>query len=151
MFSKKRADTLAVVDVPAPRTSVQRKSIPSLIGADVLIKGRVTSSGEVTVDGRIEGDMCVSKLIIGEGGAVNGAIFAQEIVVRGSVQGDIRARNVLLGATSRVRGDILHKAFAVEAGASFEGNCRHSEDPLATETSRSAEPVRKPLRVSVAK
>ena len=34
------------------------------------------------------------------------------------------------GATSHVEGDILHEAFAVEAGAFFEGNCRHSDNPL---------------------
>ena len=33
-------------------------------------------------------------------------------------------------ATSHVEGDILHEAFAVEAGAFFEGSCRHSDNPL---------------------
>ncbi len=44
--------------------------------------------------------------------------------------GRIRARKVLLAATSHVEGDILHEAFAVESGAFFEGNCRHSDNPL---------------------
>jgi cytoskeletal protein CcmA (bactofilin family) len=47
--------------------------------------------------------------------------------------GRIRARKVQLAATSHVEGDILHEAFAVEAGAFFEGNCRHSDNPLGDE------------------
>ncbi len=50
--------------------------------------------------------------------------------MRGKVTGRIRARKVLLAATSHVEGDILHEAFAVESGAFFEGNCRHSDNPL---------------------
>ena len=50
--------------------------------------------------------------------------------MRGKVVGRIRARKVLLAATSHVEGDILHEAFAVESGAFFEGNCRHSDNPL---------------------
>ena len=50
--------------------------------------------------------------------------------MRGKVMGRIRARKVLLAASSHVEGDILHEAFAVESGAFFEGNCRHSDNPL---------------------
>jgi hypothetical protein len=44
--------------------------------------------------------------------------------------GRIRARRVLLAATAHVEGDILHEALSVEAGAFFEGNCRHSDNPM---------------------
>jgi len=40
-----------------------------------------------------------------------------------------------------VEGDILHEALAVETGAFFEGNCRHSDDPLA-ENAQASEPAR---------
>ena len=56
--------------------------------------------------------------------------------MRGKVIGRIRARKVLLAATSHVEGDILHEAFAVEAGAFFEGNCRHSDNPLGDDVKK---------------
>lgn len=62
---------------------------------------------------------------------VKGEIVAEEVVVRGRVEGSIRARKVQLCATCKVDGNILHETFAVESGALFEGNCRHSDNPLA--------------------
>jgi cytoskeletal protein CcmA (bactofilin family) len=69
-------------------------------------------------------------LVIGDEAEIRGEIYAEDVTVRGKVIGRIRARKVLLAATSRVEGEILHEAFAVEAGAFFEGNCRHSDNPL---------------------
>jgi hypothetical protein len=46
-------------------------------------------------------------------------------------QGSISARKVQLCATCHVEGNILHEALSVEIGAYFEGNCRHSDNPLA--------------------
>ena len=62
------------------------------------------------------------------------------------VQGSIRARKVLLCATSHVEGNILHEAFSVEAGAFFEGNCRHSDNPLADEAAKKAPEYRRQPR-----
>jgi cytoskeletal protein CcmA (bactofilin family) len=78
----------------------------------------------------VEGDIRSVGLVIGEKAEVHGEIFAEDVTIRGKVMGRIRARKVLLAATSHVEGDILHEAFAVEAGAFFEGNCRHSDNPL---------------------
>jgi len=55
---------------------------------------------------------------------------------------------VLLAATCHVEGNILHEAFAVEAGAFFEGNCRHSDNPLAEEPQRTTVAERKPATTS---
>ena len=68
--------------------------------------------------------------MIGDKAEIHGEIIAEDVTVRGRVVGRIRARKVLLCATSHVEGDILHEAFAVESGAFFEGNCRHSDNPL---------------------
>ncbi len=86
------------------------------------------------IDGIVEGDVRSVGLVIGEKAEIHGEIWAEDVTVRGKVIGRIRARKVLLSATSHVEGDILHEAFAVEAGAFFEGNCRHSDNPLGDET-----------------
>ena len=52
-------------------------------------------------------------------------------MIRGRVVGTIRGRRVQLASTCHVEGDILHEALAVETGAFFEGNCRHSDDPIS--------------------
>lgn len=133
MFSSKNKGAL-----PAPQAATQeipqrrgrQLSAPSIISADVVINGTLVSSGDIQIDGRVEGDVRSIGLVIGDEAEIRGEIYAEDVTVRGKVQGRIRARKVLLAATSRVEGEILHEAFAVEAGAYFEGNCRHSDNPL---------------------
>ena len=114
-------------------------SAPSIISADMVITGTLTSTGDIQIDGRVEGDVRSVGLVIGDKAELHGEIYAEDVTVRGKVVGRIRARKVLLAATSHVEGDILHEAFAVESGAFFEGNCRHSDNPLG-DVQRAAAP-----------
>jgi len=142
MFSSRNKDS---VPAPQPAPVIRRGravSAPSIISADMVMQGSVSSSGDIQIDGRVEGDIRSIGLVIGEKAEVHGEIYAEDVTVRGKVVGHIRARKVLLAATSRVEGDILHEAFAVESGAFFEGNCRHSDNPLGT-------PLENPLHDAV--
>ncbi len=135
MFSSKSKDS---VPVPQPMATVpvsaakrpRQLSAPSIISADMVTNGTLVSSGDIQIDGRVEGDVRSVGLVIGDKAEIHGEILAEDVTVRGKVMGRIRARKVLLAATSHVEGDILHEAFAVESGAFFEGNCRHSDNPL---------------------
>src|SRR6185437_11355720 len=112
------------------------RAAPSVISADLLVTGTLSSTGDMQVDGRVEGDVHSAALVIGEKAVVQGEVVADEVTVRGRIEGSIRARKVLLCSTCHVEGNILHQAFAVEAGAFFEGNCRHSDNPIAEENAR---------------
>ena len=103
---------------------------PSVISAELIVRGTLVSAGDVQIDGKVDGDIRAAGLVIGEKAIVVGDVFAEEAVVRGRVEGSIRARRVQLCATCHVEGNILHEAFAVEQGAFFEGNCRHTDNPL---------------------
>jgi cytoskeletal protein CcmA (bactofilin family) len=122
-------DPIAPALAPAPKRG-RALSAPSIISADMVINGSVRSSGDIQIDGRVEGDVRSAALVIGEQAEIHGEVHAEDVTVRGKVIGRIHARKILLAATSHVQGDILHEAFAVETGAFFEGNCRHSGDPL---------------------
>ncbi len=117
-----------------------RGTAPSIISADLTVTGTLVSSGDIQIDGVVEGDVRSVGLVIGEKAEIHGEILAEDITVRGRVIGRIRARKVQLSATSHVEGDILHEAFAVEAGAFFEGNCRHSDNPLGDAVVKPAAP-----------
>jgi cytoskeletal protein CcmA (bactofilin family) len=139
MFSSKPKDVPAF-DPSAPygqsRKAAARPSAPSIICADLTVTGGLTSSGDIQVEGLVEGDVRSTGLVVGEKAEIRGEIFAEDVIVRGRVIGRIRARKVHLASTSHVEGDILHEAFAVEAGAFFEGSCRRSDDPLGDEPKR---------------
>jgi cytoskeletal protein CcmA (bactofilin family) len=125
----------------------QRTAAPSIISADLVVHGTLISTGDIQIDGKVEGDVRSSGLVIGEKALIEGEIVAEDVTVRGRIQGGIRARKVLLCTTSHVEGNILHEAFSVEAGAFFEGNCRHSDNPLADDAART---VTKPAPIAAA-
>jgi len=135
MFSSKKESTAAAAAASAPPAQslkrAGRSSAPSIISADLVVNGTLTSTGDIQVDGRVEGDVRSAGLVVGDKAYIHGEVLAEDITVRGRVQGSIRARKVLLCATSHVEGNILHEAFAVETGAFFEGNCRHADNPLS--------------------
>lgn len=120
-----------------PRSSAaMRAAGPSIISADVKMKGTVTSQGELQIDGVIEGDVRASALTIGESGAVKGEVIAESVIVRGSVEGCIRGRKVQLCQGAKVHGDIFHASLAIEPNAVFEGAVKHAQDPMAEPANR---------------
>ena len=131
MFTSKKDTTVAGAAAAQPPKRATLSSAPSIISADLIVNGTLISTGDIQIEGRVEGDVRSVGLVIGEKALINGEVCAEEVTVRGRIQGSIRARKVLLCSTSRVEGNILHEAFAVETGAFFEGNCRHAENPLA--------------------
>lgn len=137
MFSSKKetAPPPLPANVP-PAKRAARSSAPSIISGDLVVNGTLTSTGDIQIDGRIEGDVHSAGLVIGDKAFIHGEIMAEEVTVRGRVQGSIRARKVLLCSTCHVEGNILHEAFAVETGAFFEGNCRHADNPLADDAGK---------------
>ncbi|HSZ74788.1 MAG TPA: polymer-forming cytoskeletal protein [Rhizomicrobium sp.] len=123
-----------------PRRTQTRGGVPSIISADLNVTGTLSSAGDVQIEGQVDGDVRCGSLVIGEKAFVQGEIVAEEVTIRGRVQGSIRARKIQLCATCHVEGNILHEAFAVEAGAFFEGNCRHSDNPLADDAGTTKTP-----------
>jgi len=154
MFSSKAKDPIAapqsINSAATPVKRIMREHVPSIISGDLIVSGTLTSSGDMQIDGRVEGDIRSAGLVIGDKAEIHGEIYAEDLTVRGKVIGSIRARKVLLCATSHVEGDILHEAFAVESGAFFEGNCRHSDNPLATPEKTSSRKLAAPQAVALA-
>ena len=139
MFSSKSKNSDAA-SVPMPSVPQQKRAVrssaPSIISADLVVSGTLTSTGDIQIDGRVEGDVRSAGLVVGDKAFIQGEVLAEDLTVRGRIQGSIRARKVLLCSTCHVEGNILHEAFSVETGAFFEGNCRHSDNPLSEEAGR---------------
>lgn len=137
MFSNRNKETdAAPLANSLPAIQVQKRpnrtnAAPSIIGADLVVTGTLTSNGDIQIDGKVEGNVHSTSMTIGDKAYIEGDVVADDVVVRGRIKGGIRARKVLLTGTCHVEGDILHETFAVESGAFFEGNCRHAEYPVA--------------------
>ncbi len=119
------------------RSAMSRSAnVPSIISSDVVMRGNLQSGGEIQFDGTLEGDIKAASLIIGEQATVKGEVICETVTVRGRVEGGIRAKSVSLASTAHIQGDILHSSLSVETGAHFEGNCRHSDDPLSESSAK---------------
>lgn len=99
--------------------------VPSILSTDFTVTGNVASSGEVHLDGTVEGDIDARVLTVGENAQVRGNISAETVRISGSVTGTIRAKEVILTRSARITGDIHHDVLSMEAGARLEGMCRH--------------------------
>lgn len=125
MFSrpnKQRAEVASATRKELPPAARPGKSaVASLVAEGVVIRGDLSTGGDMHLDGILEGDLKADRLTIGETGLVTGMIEADSIEVRGRVVGVITARMVRLCATARISGDINHTELAIDSGAHFEG------------------------------
>ncbi len=112
----------------APKT----KPAASVLSSDLTITGNLRTTGDIQVEGTVEGDIRAHLLTVGETATIRGEIVADDIVVNGRVIGRVRGLKVRLTSTARVEGDIIHKTIAIESGAHFEGSVQRQDDPLAT-------------------
>jgi len=126
-------------DAPAPGSrplgdfvpsAPRAKPAASVLSSDLTITGNIKTTGDIQVEGVVEGDIRAHLLTVGESATIKGEIIADDVVVNGRVVGRVRGLKVRLTSTARVEGDIIHKTIAIESGAHFEGSVQRQEDPL---------------------
>jgi len=77
------------------------------IGADTRLKGSISGSGALTVEGQVDGDVRLDgDLTIATSGVVEGDVDATKLALDGTVRGNVKAREAALGAQSRVTGSV---------------------------------------------
>ena len=128
--SASKPDAPAASQASTPAYQPKAKPSPSLLSSDLNIKGNVTSSGDIQIEGTIEGDVRAHLLTVGESATIRGEVIADDVVVNGRVIGRVRGLKVRLTSSARVEGDIVHKTIAIESGTHFEGSVQREEDPL---------------------
>ncbi|MGI3184037.1 bactofilin family protein [Nioella aestuarii] len=124
-----------------PLTSNKPKPPASVLSSDLTITGNLRTTGDIQVEGTVNGDIRAHLLTVGEGATIEGEIVADDIVVTGRVVGRVRGLKVRLTATAKVEGDIIHKTIAIESGAHFEGSVQRQEDPLSNGGTKRAVPA----------
>ncbi|WP_223424767.1 bactofilin family protein [Tateyamaria pelophila] len=102
----------------------------SVLSADLHVTGNMKTTGDIQVEGTVEGDIRAHLLTIGESATIKGEVIADDVVINGRIVGRVRGLKVRLTSTARVEGDIIHKTIAIESGAHFEGSVQRQDDPL---------------------
>lgn len=106
---------------PAPRH--ERDNVN--IGKSVVIKGELSGSEDLTIEGQVEGkiELRDNVLTIGENGRIKAQVAAKTVVVQGHVTGDITAsERVDIRDNGSVDGDLVAPRVAIADGAHFRGS-----------------------------
>ena len=127
----------------------------NVLNSDVEIKGDLKFSGEMTFDGKIEGEIRGDgALMLGESSVVNGNIEAQSAVVRGKINGNIITKEKLeVKGKTELFGDIRASRLSIEEGVTFVGRAEVNPNKLSSTPApaRSVETQKAPEAIGVSK
>ena len=110
--------------VVAAATAGEGRPVVS-IGKSVVMKGELSGSEDLAVDGTVEGtiELRDNVLIIGPNGRVKAQVFAKAVIVSGTVNGDITAsERIDIREEGSVDGNIVSPRVAIADGAHFRGS-----------------------------
>jgi cytoskeletal protein CcmA (bactofilin family) len=150
--SAKPAATPAPASTPAPvATPAHIPAVPSggeyrpqnardnvNIGKSVFIKGELSGSEDLTIEGNVEGriELKENTLTIGPNGKIRAEVFAKQVIVLGEVTGNVTAtEKVDIRDNGSVDGDVTSPRVAIAEGAHFRG---------AIDMQRASQPASKP-------
>jgi cytoskeletal protein CcmA (bactofilin family) len=136
-----RPETKAAVDVIDPNHRQPAKEIALMevpktgefahIGKSVVIKGELSGSEDLYLDGQVEGSILLkgNNLTVGPNGQVKANVDAKGVIVQGKLEGNLHASDrVELRKSAIVTGDIATQRIAIEEGAYLRGKVDISKD-----------------------
>ena len=78
------------------KETTTNSNLLNIIGTETQVKGDLESTGDIRVDGKIEGHVTVKqRFVLGEAGIVKGDVEASDAIIAGTLQGNIRVENIL--------------------------------------------------------
>lgn len=138
--------------VPAPtsqtrdsRNSIERDMVN--IGKSVVIKGELSGSEDLTIEGNVDGriDLRENVLTIGPNGKIKAEVFAKAVIVLGEVTGNVTAsEKVDIRDNGSVDGDIASPRVAIAEGAHFRGSVDMQRGGTAKPGQTAAKPAATP-------
>lgn len=124
-----------------PKAVPVSSSAAACISQGIKIKGEVTGSEDLFVDGQVDGKLSLTNgsLTIGPNGYVKADVTAREVIVRGKVEGKVSGRDkVQLWSTGQVTGEVQTDRLAIEDGAMLRGRVEAGKQPGKTAEAHAA-------------
>jgi len=124
----------ATASTPAISSSLPASSrAAACISQGIRIKGEVTGSEDLFVDGMVEGKLSLttnSCLTVGPNGHVKADVLAREVIVRGKIEGKVTGLDkVQLWSTGHVTGEVQTDRLTIEDGALLRGRVEAGKQP----------------------
>ena len=100
----------------------------SFISETCQIVGDMSTAGNLTIAGIIDGNIVSQKLVILDTGTINGNIESARVEVEGQINGNIQGNNIYLGKNALIKGDIyFFESLKTEEGADVDGYIKKSK------------------------
>jgi cytoskeletal protein CcmA (bactofilin family) len=111
-------------------------STKNVLSSDVEIKGNLKFSGELTMEGKLEGEINTDGVLhLGETGSVNGNVNVNSVIVRGKINGNLVAKDKIeIKSKAEVFGDIRAAKLVIEEGVTFVGKTEVNPNKVAPST-----------------
>ena len=106
------------------RSAVDERRVSAWIGTALVVQGKVISTQDLTIDGKVEGTIELGNhgLTIGSGAEIKADLVAQTITISGAVTGNVTASSIVdLRSTGSVDGDITTPRLVMADGAVIKG------------------------------
>ena len=103
-------------------------TIDTLVGAKTELKGDITFTGGLRIDGKVRGNITAkgdgnSTLVLSENAVVTGNVNVPHIITNGSIKGNVRAvERIELQPKAEIAGDVYYKVIEMALGAVVNGN-----------------------------
>jgi cytoskeletal protein CcmA (bactofilin family) len=91
------------------------------IEPDTVVKGHIATVGTVLLSGRLEGNICCTRLEIGEHGYLLGKVTAEHVIISGQVIGEVRGMLVEVMRNAIVEADVYHAQLSLDEDAVMSG------------------------------
>ena len=121
----KQQFTPSTLNPAAPVKTVTSPIEQATIGRTLVIKGEVSGSESLYIDGRIEGTLSFKdhRVTVGRNGVVQANIAAREVVIMGKVTGNVECSDrVDIRSEGSLTGDVVSQRISVEDGAMLRGS-----------------------------
>jgi cytoskeletal protein CcmA (bactofilin family) len=126
-------------------TQLRTTAEQATIGRSLVIKGEVTGSEPLYIDGRVEGTITLqdNRVTIGRNGSVAANVTAKEVVVMGKLHGNVTVTDrVDIRAEGALTGDVVAHRLSIEDGAYFKGSVdlKKSEQKINADAAKHGKP-----------
>jgi cytoskeletal protein CcmA (bactofilin family) len=137
MLNHEQERTAEPMTIPRPNGPLSTENAAdkgAVIGKSVVIKGEVSGSESLYIEGKIEGMISLpgNRVTVGRSGQVSATVTAREVVVQGRLVGNVDASERLnVGREGSLTGDVIAHRIMVEDGAFFKGkiDIRNASEP----------------------
>jgi cytoskeletal protein CcmA (bactofilin family) len=149
------AEPIKSSSIAEPTRGMERTTVN--IGKSVVIKGELSGSEDLTIEGQVEGkiELRQNVLTIGPNGRIKAQVFAKSIVILGEVTGNVTAtEKVDIRDNGSVDGDIAAPRVAIAEGAHFRGSIdmqKSGSSAKAAEPKAEAKPASQPAPAAAAR